>query len=174
MEKRGERWKEVEFSVGQTQIKVDEKGRISLPTQAHDLLSDQSLVLSLAVYQKRVFLELLSSKEWELRVSNLEKLPQNHPKTKAIKRFVLSGSVKVSVDKQNRVTIPMHQREALGLLREAIVINLDNKFELWSLERWKETFESLVDGAEDLESWAYGIDDQGEQQEEQDELKSAA
>ena len=164
--------------MGQTQIKVDEKGRMSLPIQAHDLLEDQSLVLSLSVYEKRVFLELLSLKDWQQKLDALNDLPMNHPKTKALKRFMLSGSIKVSVDKQNRITVPQQQRDALGLHREAIVINLENKYELWSLDRWKETFGSLVDGMEDLESWAFDQSednkDDKSKEGESNGLKSAA
>lgn len=145
----------MESLTGQTQIKVDEKGRMNLPAQAHGLLIDQSLVLSLSVYEKRVYLELLSTKEWQEKMDSINELPQNHPRTKALKRFFLSGSIKVNVDKQNRITLPQYQRSALGLQREAILINLENKFELWSIEKWQETFGSLVEGMEDLESWAF-------------------
>lgn len=173
MEISGERWKLVEFSMGQAQIKVDEKGRMSLPVHAHNLLEDHSLVLSLSVYEKRVFLELLSTSDWKEKIEALNELPQSHPKTKALKRFMLSGSVQVSVDKQNRIIIPQNQRDALGLQREAIVINMDNKFELWSSERWEETFGSLVENMEDLESWAFDLE--GDQQKEENNgLKSAA
>ena len=158
--------------MGQTQIKVDEKGRMSLPAQAHDLLEDQTLVLSLSVYEKRVFLELLSVKDWQHKLDALNELPKNHPKTKALKRFMLSGSIKVGVDKQNRITVPQQQRDALGLQREAIVINLENKYELWSLDRWKETFGSLVDGMEDLESWAFDQTEESENDKTKEEAKS--
>lgn len=166
----------MESLTGQTQIKVDEKGRLKLPVQAHDLLSDQSLVLSLSVYEKRVYLEFLSITDWEQKINAINALPKNHPRTKALKRFTLSGSVKVNVDKQNRITVPQYQRSALGLHNEAIVINLENKFELWSLEKWQETFGSLVNEMEDLESWAIDLEesDSSVQEVSSDELKSAA
>ena len=177
MEKRGKGWRSVDFSMGQTQIKVDDKGRMSLPTHAHGLLVDQSLILSLSVYEKRVFLELLSPPDWEQKLQSLDNLPKNHPKTKAIKRFMFSGAVKIAVDTQNRIIVPSHQREALGLQREAILINLDNKYELWSSKRWKETFGSLVESMEDLELWSHGKDlghEKGRQEEASDELRSVA
>jgi len=174
----GERWRLVESLTGQTQIKVDEKGRMILPIHAHELLIDQSLVLSLSVYEKRVYLEFLSITDWEQKIESINELPKNHPRTKALKRFVLSGSVKVNVDKQNRITVPLYQRTALGLQREAIVINLENKFELWSLMTWQETFGSLVEDMEELEAWAFGDNDSKGSLSavggESDKLKSAA
>jgi|GEM_PF-2646428 len=169
--------------MGQFQIKVDDKGRLTLPVQAYELIEDDSLILTLSVYNKKVYLELLSSTDWSQKMERINKL--THLKAKALKRFVLSSSTEVSVDKQNRIRIPSYQRKALNLKKEAFVIAVENRVEIWSETNWNQTFLELVDeiealeesaflGVEDTEIKAAGSNDAQTDLEVPDGLKSAA
>lgn len=140
--------------LGQIQIKVDEKGRLALPSSALDFFPEKDIVLSLSVYDKKPYLELLSLEDWKTKLERLKTMPTKSPKAKAYKRFLLSGSSKVSLDKQNRITIPFFQRAGLHLSKEAVVIYLDGRVELWSAEVWKRVSETFVQDFEGLEEWA--------------------
>ncbi len=135
--------------MGQFQIKVDDKGRLTLPVQAYELIENDSLILTLSVYNKKVYLELLSSTDWSKKMERINKL--THLKAKALKRFVLSSSTEVGVDKQNRIRIPSYQRKALNLKKEAFVIAVGNRVEIWSETNWNQTFLELVDEIEAIE-----------------------
>lgn len=167
--------------LGQIQIKVDEKGRFSLPASSLSMFEDKQLVLAASVYKKKPFLEIISSKTWVKRLEVLNRLPEKDSKAKAFKRFVIGGSSKLSLDKQNRVTIPGFQRSYLKLEKEAIIVNIDNKIELWSKELWNEIQESFMESFEDLSEWVDEFDfNEGEQKQEQEQegksydVKSAA
>lgn len=157
--------------LGQIQIKVDEKGRLALPQPAVSLFPDKELVLSVHVYQKKTYLEVLDLAAWQLKLKSLEGESTTNPKLRAYKRFLLSGSAKLSLDKQNRVTIPNYQREMIGLLKEAVMVNLENKIELWSKANWKETSQNFIEDFEELENWANG---EADKEEVSDGLKSVA
>ena len=86
----------------------------------------------------------------------MERINQlTHLKAKALKRFVLSSSTEVSVDKQNRIRVPSYQRKALNLKKEAFVIAVENRIEIWSETNWNQTFLELVDEIEALEEFAH-------------------
>jgi len=161
--------------LGQIQIKVDDKGRFSLPSTSIDMFSDKQLVLAASVYQKKPFLEIISSTTWDKRLEVLDRLPEKDARAKAYKRFVIGGSSKLSLDKQNRVTIPAFQRDYLKLSKEAVIVNVDNKIELWSKDLWNEIQENFMESFEDLTDWVNEFDEDSRIEEEvSDEFKSVA
>lgn len=165
--------------LGQTQIKVDEKGRFSLPASALELFSTRELVLSVGVFEKKPFLEMLRLDEWKIKIDTLKEFSDRNPKLKAYKRFLLSGSSKINIDKQNRITIPNFQRSLIKLLKEAVIVNLENKIELWSADVWFEVSNNFINDFEILEDWANGFDEtlkveSQNKKEDADELKSVA
>lgn len=172
-ETKGIWWKTVENWLGQIQIKVDEKGRLSLPVSALELFPSNELVLSVGVFEKKPFLEMLTLDEWQLRMDGLKDFSDRNPKLKAYKRFLLSGSSKINIDKQNRVTIPGFQRGLIKLLKEAVIVNLENKIEIWSADVWSEVSNNFINDFENLEDWANGFDEPLTR-EEDNELKSVA
>ena len=143
---------------------------MALPVSATAVFTDQEIVLSVGVYEKKPYLELLTLESWSQKIKALEDLPQKHPKTKAYKRFLLSGSAKVSFDKQKRITLPVFQRDMIKLVKESVLVNMDGKYELWSEDHWLEVSNTYVQSFEDLEDWALGQ----EEEEFADELKSVA
>lgn len=158
--------------LGQIQIKIDDKGRFLLPSQSAQIFPEKELILSLGVYDKKPFLELITLKEWDDKLIQLQSLPQNNPKAKAYKRFLLSGSAKVSLDKQNRLTIPAFQRERISVNKEAVMVNLENRLELWSLELWDSVSDKFIENIEDIEEWVNNLET--EQKEGLGDIKSVA
>lgn len=143
----------VENWMGQIQIKVDDKGRLTLPSHALTVFKDKELVLSVNVYQKKTYIELMNPEEWDSKMKAIEKLSAKNPKVRAYKRFLVSGSAKISLDKQNRIIVPGYQREMIDLSNEAVLVNLEEKIELWSMKKWQETSQNFVEDFEDLENW---------------------
>lgn len=169
----------VENWMGQIQIKVDDKGRLTLPGHALTVFKEKEIVLSVNVYQKKTYIELMSPEEWEKKMKAIENLSSKNPKVRAYKRFLVSGSAKISLDKQNRIIVPGYQREMIGLLNEAVLVNLEEKIELWSMKRWQETSENFVEDFEDLENWINeeevdSVKDDVKDQEDENDFKSAA
>ncbi len=160
--------------LGQAEIRVDEKGRFSLPSSALGLFPNNELILSVGVFVKKSFLELLTIKEWKEKMSTLQGPFQKDPRLKAYKRFLSSGSSKVSIDKQNRVIIPGFQRKLIKLGKKAVVINLENKIELWSADLWAGVLNDFINDFEDLEGWVNGFDKTKLKEEKEHELKPAA
>lgn len=164
----------METWLGQIQIKVDEKGRLALPAAAVTLFEEREMVLSVGVFDKKPYLDVLPLDVWEEKLESLKKLPSKSPKTKAYRRFLLSCSSKVSLDKQNRITIPIFQREMIKLLKKLVLINLENKIELWSAAVWEEVSDSYLQNFESLEDWAFESDEAHEEQGGEHGLKSVA
>ncbi len=53
-----------------------------------------------------------------------------------IKRWLFSGAGELVPDKQGRVLIPSDLRVFAGLIKDVVVIGLDDKAEIWDKELW--------------------------------------
>src|SRR4029077_20017095 len=52
-------------------------------------------------------------------------------------RAFASNAVEVRVDKAGRISIPEWLREKAGLQREAVVIGVLDRLEIWAADRWE-------------------------------------
>jgi division/cell wall cluster transcriptional repressor MraZ len=55
---------------------------------------------------------------------------------KALTRLVASRAADCEIDGQGRILLPPAQRAATGLQRDAVVIGVLNRFEVWTPEAW--------------------------------------
>ncbi len=63
-----------------------------------------------------------------------------------------AGAAEVEMDRQGRILIPPHLREYGGLEKEAVVLGLSSRVEIWAREVWEryneqadETYESVAE-----------------------------
>ncbi|NLL70866.1 MAG: cell division/cell wall cluster transcriptional repressor MraZ, partial [Epulopiscium sp.] len=52
-------------------------------------------------------------------------------------RFFFAGAVECEVDKQGRILLPFNLREYSQLDKEAVLIGVSNRVEIWSKETWE-------------------------------------
>jgi len=50
---------------------------------------------------------------------------------------MLSSAEDVELDRQGRVSIPQHLREYAKIDRDAVVVGVGSRLEIWGLENWK-------------------------------------
>jgi transcriptional regulator MraZ len=84
--------------------------------------------------------------EWSRLEEQLRTLPAFSRPAKALTRLLTSRAVDCELDVQGRILLPAPLRAAAGLDREALVIGVLNRFEVWAPERW----ESFVADSERL------------------------
>ena len=56
-------------------------------------------------------------------------------------RRMYGKAVPVEIDKQGRILLPSRLREAAAIDKEAVIVGLENKFEVWGRERWDRMME---------------------------------
>jgi MraZ protein len=116
--------------------KLDPKGRLPVPAPFRRALA-QSGARSVVLTVLDQCLAAYSPREWarlEERLSGLS--PLSKP-ARALTRLLASRAVECPLDGQGRVLIPSPLRQAAGLTREAAVIGVLNRFEVWVPESWQ-------------------------------------
>lgn len=72
--------------------------------------------------------------EWAKNEKKLRALPVSR---RDFARFMLSSAEDIELDKQGRISIPQHLREYAKIDREAVVVGMGNRLEIWGEANWK-------------------------------------
>ena len=136
---------------GRFEIKLDPKGRLSLPPAYRQNLpgNSPSLVITNSRYRGRSCLDAYALGEWERLERRIGKLSSLKPEVQAFNRFYLSGGQPIDVDAQNRILVPQSLRRYSSLESAVVLVGLGNKFEIWSQDAWSAVYDQLTETFED-------------------------
>lgn len=151
-----------QFLRGTFQIKVDDKGRLSLPTVLRPSQEGTfNYVFTNSMYEGKPCLDLYPLSEWNALEQKISKLPQLKKEVQAFQRFYLASAQMVEVDSQGRLLIPKSLREFAKLEGEVVLVGMGSKIEVWSYSYWEsvvnnlsEQFENNLKNIADLEGAA--------------------
>jgi MraZ protein len=113
--------------------KIDAKGRVPIPAVFRRALAGDAAVV---VTQLDQCLAVYSVAEWKRLEVQLAALPSFSKPVKALTRLVASRAADCEIDVQGRILLPPVLRAAASLARDAVVIGVLNRFELWAPEAW--------------------------------------
>ena len=116
--------------IGTYEYAVDVKGRLTMPPKFREELGEtftvtQGLDGCIFVYPQSVW------KELEAKICALPMA-----KSKGLQRFFLSAAQELTLDRHGRILLPQELRRYAGLEREAVVIGVSGRAEIWSKEKW--------------------------------------
>lgn len=144
--------------MGEYHHSIDEKGRLIIPSKFRNELGETFVVTRglencLFVY---------SVIEWEKIVTKLKTLPFTKKDARNFTRFFLSGATTLEFDKQGRINISQPLASYANLEKECVIIGVNDRLEIWSLDSWNKFFtdnqENLSDMAENLFSTNVDLD----------------
>jgi MraZ protein len=130
--------------------KLDDKGRVILPSKFWDELSG-GLVITRG--QERC-LYVFTEREFENLHDKIRQAPVTSKQARDFLRVFLSGASQERPDNQHRITIPSSLREYAGLGRELTIIGAGSRAEIWDTASWNAYYESteaeFADTAEEV------------------------
>ncbi len=120
--------------IGEFEHSIDTKGRLVLPAKIKDDLGKEFIVTKgldgcLFGY---------SLEEWNKFEEKLKTLPLTNKITRDFVRFFLSGAVEEETDKQGRFLLPANLREYASLTKDAVIIGVGTRIEIWDKKKWDE------------------------------------
>ncbi|MGY9048329.1 MAG: division/cell wall cluster transcriptional repressor MraZ [Rhodobacterales bacterium] len=147
---------------GESQHKVDGKGRVSIPASFRRVLeaSDPNWTEGLnpelvIVYgdHRRKFLECYTIEAMEEVEDQIDALPRGSMERKMLERLFTGQSHTTSVDETGRLVLPIKVRQKIGLEGEAFFIASGDTFQIWK----PETYET--EEVAKTEEWLDGLPD---------------
>jgi MraZ protein len=118
---------------------VDEKRRVQIPAKWRPVQPDVQFTLIL--WPKGTLPEacllVLPPEEWHNLVQKLKAMPFADPKAEALRRLLGRKSDRVTLDKAGRICLPEHMARAVGIEKDAVLVGLLDRFEIWSPSRYE-------------------------------------
>lgn len=124
---------------GEFQYNLDDKGRVIVPPNFRDFVTD-GVVLTrgfegcLYVFPKAV---------WYKLDAEFKNLPLLDDKARGLVRFLYSGASKVSMDGTSRITLTNALRRFAGIEHEVVFAGFPNRLEIWNEALWLSTITEL-------------------------------
>lgn len=155
----GEKWSKVvkegaAMLLGEYEHALDPKGRIAVPAKLREALGGKFIITKgldgcLFVYDLQ---------QWQLLETKLASLPMSRKTARDFTRFLFGGACECECDKQGRVLIPANLRRHASLDKNAVIVGVGSRAEIWDAQRWTEYNE---ENSEDVNELAEQLADLG-------------
>ena len=119
--------------MGEYHHSIDSKGRITIPSKFRLGLDDSFIITRgldgcLFVYSKPTFNNII----------NKYKSLNDTKYKRQFMRIFLSGASTIELDKMGRINIPGTLIEYASLVKDCVIIGVDDRIEIWSEQSWKD------------------------------------
>ena len=119
---------------GETQITIDDKGRVAIPTAFRDVVVRECgnrLVVTYNPWETGC-LWIWPYADWEKLRDTVNALPKVKKQHRVLQLKLVGAATVLEPDANGRVLLPASHRNAVGLDKKAVLLGMGNKFELWS------------------------------------------
>lgn len=115
---------------------VDDKRRVQVPSMWRP--AEPNTQFTLIVWRARkegACLRVLPPAQMAKLMAELAAMPNLDPKKTILKRIIGSESAQVELDKAGRLCVPDEMAQAVGLDKQATLVGLLDRFEIWEPSR---------------------------------------
>lgn len=134
----GRKWETIPLNgvhdmfIGEYNHSLESKGRVIIPSKFREQLGGYFIMTK--GLDNCLFIYPID--EWRAFENKLKQLPITRKDARAFVRFFFSGATECELDKQGRILVPANLREHAELSKDAVIIGVSNRVEIWSKERW--------------------------------------
>lgn len=144
VEKSGAKWWKkkrggIQLLIGEYEHSLDTKGRLIMPAKLRQDIGEKFIITKGLDGCLFVF----SQNEWLNFEAKLKALPLSDRNARNFVRFFLSGATECEIDKQGRFLIPSNLREAGKLEKDAVIVGVGTRLEIWDKEIWQKCDENI-------------------------------
>lgn len=108
---------------------IDAKGRLFIPAKLREELG-VTFYLAMGVDE---CLAIYPQETWNRFTEKFASLPMSQSKAM---RPLFANAAKCELDSQGRIVIPQKLRKYAGLEKDAVIIGVNDRAEIWSAETW--------------------------------------
>ena len=132
--------------MGEYHHTIDDKKRIIIPSKLREELGNYVIITRgledcLFVY---------SENDWNQIVNKLKTLPFTKKDARSFTRLFLSGATVCEFDKQGRITLTQSLTNYASLIKDCIIVGVNDRLEIWSKENWDNYFENNKETMSDI------------------------
>lgn len=119
---------------GETAITIDDKGRMSIPSAYRELVAAQCGNRLVFVYNpfEQGCLWIFPVRDWEKLRDQVNGLSSLNAVHRNLQMKLVGAATVVEVDGNGRLLVPASQRSSAKIEKNAVLLGMGAKFELWS------------------------------------------
>lgn len=125
---------------------IDRKGRLILPSRFRVTCKESGIERFLLTRGLDRCIFMFSEDEWRVQEQKFKGASFTKQESRSFNRMFFSGAVDVVPDKQGRFIVPPYLKEYANIKREAVIIGVSNRIEIWDRKQW-ETFYASSNGS---------------------------
>ena len=118
--------------LGQHRYQLDSKGRIALPAKFRDAFAEGVFV----TLGEDGCIYAFPREEWERRRDDARNRPLSGRVARDYARMFFGNADVLGLDKQGRLIVPQKLRQQVGLTRDAVVVGVSDRLEIWAGQAW--------------------------------------
>ncbi len=122
---------------------VDGKRRVQVPAKWRP--TEEGFEFTMMVWPKAkagTCLRVLPPGQMARLMGDIDAMSNDDPNKVLLKRFIGSESVQVGLDKAGRICLPEEMATKAGIKKEAVLVGLLDRFEIWNPKRYEAVAES--------------------------------
>ncbi len=131
---------------GATQINLDAKGRMAVPTRVRDPLTQGNTVGLVLTAHPDGCLLLFPAPAWEPIRAKVMAFPSLDRQAGLWKRLLVGFAEDVSLDGAGRLLLSPELRAFAKIARRVMFVGQGSHYEIWDLEGWNQQLERLLSG----------------------------
>jgi MraZ protein len=131
---------------GATQVNLDAKGRMAIPTRVRDPLTAGGTVRLVLTAHPDGCLLLYPLPAWEPIRAQVMSFPSTNRQASLWKRLLVGFAEEVEPDGAGRLLISPELRDFAKITRPVMFVGQGSHFEIWDLEAWNAQLENLRSG----------------------------
>lgn len=132
--------------MGEFHHNLDEKNRLIIPSKFREELGKKFVVTR--GLEECLFVYSLD--EWNKIVEKLRSLPFTNKDARTFMRMFLSGATECELDPNGRILLPSNLISYCSLTKEAIILGVSERLEIWAEDKYEEFFNSNIDKFSDV------------------------
>ena len=121
---------------GEYEHSIDRKGRLIMPSKFRDACKEAGIERFFLTRGLDKCIFMFSEEEWRSQEQKFKGMPFTKQESRSFNRMFFSGAVDVAPDKQGRFIIPTYLKDYANIKRDAIVIGVANRIEIWDKGHW--------------------------------------
>ena len=136
---------------------IDTKGRLILPSRFREIAKENGIDKFFVTRGLDRCIFMFSDQQWQLEEQKFKNLSFTKQEARHFNRLFFSGAAEVRPDKQGRFIIPQYLKDFASIKKDAIVIGIANRIEIWQTQAWHDfysktsvDFEKTAEGMMDL------------------------
>ncbi len=137
--------------MGEFNCKIDNKGRITLPSKFREQLVGTTFVITRGLDN---CIDLFPINRWNEKMKMLENIKTTDKSQRIYARFIVSAATELEFDSQGRINIPLSLKTYSKIEKDVVVAGSNDKIEIWSKDVWdafmSESIENIDDIVKDL------------------------